>query len=66
MTTAAGYLDVRGVAARWGVSQGTIYRLVARRELPCVRVGRAVRFRTQDLEEYEQRSGGGREDAAAL
>ena len=63
--TAERYLDVRAVAARWGVGRGLVYRLAARGELRCIRVGRAVRFRTQDLEEYELRGRGEGTDAVA-
>ena len=50
------YYTVGDVAKLWKVSQQMVYRLAALGELPCIRIGRAVRFRPQDLAVYEQRS----------
>ncbi len=41
---------VRQAAARAQLSPKTIYRLIARGELPAVRIGRSVRLRQCDLE----------------
>jgi excisionase family DNA binding protein len=43
---------VAEVAALLRVSQRTIRRLVTRGELPCIRVGRQLRFREQDIGLY--------------
>jgi excisionase family DNA binding protein len=47
--------SVKQVAQLWGVSPHTVYNLLERRELSCVRIGRTVRLRDEDLQEYEQR-----------
>jgi excisionase family DNA binding protein len=46
---------VKQVAAIWGVSPHTIYNLIDRRELSCIRIGRTVRIRDEDIQEYEKR-----------
>jgi excisionase family DNA binding protein len=47
---------VKQVAARWGVAAHTVYNLIASRSLSCVRIGRTVRLRQSDIEEYESRN----------
>ena len=47
---------VKQVAEMWGVSPHTVYNLIDRRALSCVRIGRAVRLRDEDITEYEERS----------
>jgi excisionase family DNA binding protein len=42
----------REVAARLQISTKTVYALVRRQELACVRVSNAVRVRPEDLEAY--------------
>ena len=44
------------VAKALGVSKSFAYALMRRGELPVVRMGRAVRVRPQDLEDYIQAS----------
>lgn len=46
---------VKQVAQMWSVCPHTIYGLIDRRELSCVRIGRAVRLRDVDLQEYEEK-----------
>lgn len=45
-------LDVQAVAARLNVNPRTVLRMVAREELPAIRVARRLRFRRSDLETY--------------
>ena len=45
-------LDVHEAAAYLAVTEGTVYRLARAGELPHVRIGRAVRFRVEDLDRY--------------
>lgn len=45
-------LDVHEAAAYLAVDEQTVYRLVRRGELPHTRVGRALRFRVEDLDRY--------------
>ena len=40
------------VAQLLNISQSQIYALMQHGEIPCVRIGRAVRVRPQDLEDY--------------
>ena len=44
------WLSARQVAEALGVSEDTIYRLVAEGRLPHLRVRRAIRLRLQDIE----------------
>jgi len=53
-------LSVRQVAELLGVSRASVYKLVERGELACVRVSNAIRVRPVDLERWlEGRVGGG-------
>jgi len=45
----------------YGVSRSTYYRLRDRGELPCVKIGRAVRIRREDAERWYESL---RDDAA--
>ena len=47
---------VKQVAALWGCSGQHIYRLLSRRELGHIRVGGAIRFRPEDLIDFEKGS----------
>jgi excisionase family DNA binding protein len=47
------HLDVTALAARWLVPPWSIYKLVREKALPALRIGRRVRFRLQDIEEFE-------------
>jgi excisionase family DNA binding protein len=47
--------SVKQVASLWGVAPHTVYNLLERRELACVRIGRTIRVRDEDIEEYERR-----------
>ncbi len=49
---ATAVLDVREAAAYLAVVPETVYRLVRRGELPHTRVGKAIRFRVEDLDHY--------------
>jgi len=46
------FLTVSEVAAALRVSNMTVYRLVSAGELPAVRVGRSVRLRRDEVDEY--------------
>ncbi len=50
------FFSVREVAEKLGVVKDTIYRLIRRGELPYHRVGRAVRVRWADVEDYLRRT----------
>lgn len=45
-------LTVSEAADYLAVSQVTVYRLTKRGELPHARIGRALRFRVEDLDRY--------------
>jgi len=51
--------SVREVAASLGVSTATVYKLVARGEIPSLRVSNAVRFRAGAVRSYLAGSGPG-------
>jgi excisionase family DNA binding protein len=50
-------LTVAAVAARLSLSRDQVYAMVARRELPSVRFGRAVRIPEEGLEDVKQTLG---------
>jgi len=45
------------VAERWQVAVDAVYRPSQRGALPCVRVGRYVRFRPESVERFEREGG---------
>ena len=45
-------LNVRETAQYLGLDEDTVYRKARLRELPCVKVGRALRFDVQALERF--------------
>ncbi len=45
-------LSVRQAAELLGVSRASVYKLVERGELPCVRISNAIRVRLLDLERW--------------
>ena len=47
-------LATAGAAERLGTTERHVRELVYRREIPFVKVGRLVRFRPDDLDEYVQ------------
>lgn len=47
-------LTVEQVAARLSMSRGAVYAAVQRGELPCIRLGRAVRIPALAIERLEQ------------
>ena len=58
---------IRQAANRLAVSSATVRRLIAKRELPVVRVGRCVRLRGDDLDALVRRGyAGGNETAAKV
>lgn len=52
MTTGTRLLTADDIAHRLRVSQSFAYALMQRGEIPTVRLGRAVRVRPQDLDEF--------------
>ncbi len=49
------WLSVRELADWLGITEVTVRRLMAKGELPYYTVGRSVRFRRPEIEEYLQR-----------
>lgn len=50
-------LTVKQISEQLGYSDCTIYRMVAKQELPCIRLnGRDVRFKQQDVDEWLEKS----------
>lgn len=49
------FLTVRDLALLLKVTEATIYRMVRRGELACHSIGRAKRFRRQDVEAFLER-----------
>ena len=48
------HLSVNALAQVWAVSPKTILRLISRREIAAVRIGRQVRISTQQVRAYER------------
>jgi excisionase family DNA binding protein len=47
------HLTAEDLAQRLGISRSDIYEQVKRGTLPCLKIGRRVRFRLQDVERWE-------------
>jgi excisionase family DNA binding protein len=47
---------VRQVAQRFAISKATVFTLVHSGELKATRIGNQLRFREEDLREYEERN----------
>lgn len=43
-----------------GIGRSTIYELISSKELPSIRIGRAIRLRRQDVLEWIEQTHGGR------
>ncbi len=43
---------VRQVCEAWNISRATLYRLVQRGQVKPVKIGRATRFRSDELEQF--------------
>lgn len=56
MTDIQGLMDYAGAAAYLAITPRQVRELWARRELTAVKLGRLVRFRQQDLDEYAARN----------
>jgi excisionase family DNA binding protein len=55
--TAGELLTPDQLAARWQVPVMHVYRLAREGKLPCVRLGKYVRFRAATIEAWEERGG---------
>jgi excisionase family DNA binding protein len=55
--TAARLLDAHQLGERWGVPHTQVLRLARTGKLKHVRLGRYVRFRLEDVEEFERAGG---------
>lgn len=49
-------LSIAQVAELWGCSHQHVRNLVHSKRLTCIRVGKLIRFRPEDLRDYEDRS----------
>jgi excisionase family DNA binding protein len=58
MTTEERWVGVGEVAAHLGVGKDSIYRWVEKKGLPAHRVGRLLRFRLSEVDEWVQQGGG--------
>lgn len=52
MNETGGLLKAKDVAAKLGLAVPTIYQFAHRGLIPCVKLGRAVRFRLESLERF--------------
>ena len=58
MTTEEGWVDVEVVAAHLSVNKDSIYRWVHRQGFPAHRIGRLLRFRLSEVDEWVKATGG--------
>lgn len=56
MAEPARHFTVRSLAERWSVSDGHIYKEIARKKLGCIRIGNAIRIPERFVIAYEQRA----------
>lgn len=54
-TTKSSLLTYREVAAWLSISESYVRRLVMHRKIPIVKIGRSVRFRPTDIEQWIER-----------
>ncbi|AKJ64781.1 helix-turn-helix domain-containing protein [Kiritimatiella glycovorans] len=58
MTNQEAWVDADQVAAHLGVQKPSIYRWVEKEGLPAQRVGRLLRFKLSEVDEWVRRGGG--------
>jgi len=46
------FLDMDGVVSVYGIKKGTLYKLTAKKEIPCFKVGKKIRFCVEHLEKW--------------
>lgn len=63
MTTEERWVGVEEVASHLGVANDSVYRWVDKRGLPAYRVGRLLRFKLSEVDQWVQ-EGGGSDDPA--
>lgn len=56
------FWDAKRVAKAWGMSPHWVYREAKAGRLPCVRLGRRIRFVPKQLEDYWQKMQGPRDE----
>jgi excisionase family DNA binding protein len=56
-------LDVKAIAELLNISESMIYKLVANRELTCVKIGDCIRFRGEDIYNFIQKNTTRKEDS---
>jgi len=49
------FLSIEQVAARYGVQRATVYAWTSQRRIPHMKIGKHLRFREEDLREWEER-----------
>jgi excisionase family DNA binding protein len=52
-------LSAEQVAERWGVPKSQVWHLARTEQVPCVRLGRYVRFREAAIDQWERDGGTG-------
>ena len=58
MTVEEGWVDVAIVAAHLRVNKDSIYRWVHKQDFPAHRIGRLLRFRLSEVDEWVKTTGG--------
>ena len=61
MASEEGWVDIVGVAAHLSVGKDSIYRWVDSKDFPAHRVGRLLRFRLSEVDEWVRAGGGNRQ-----
>jgi excisionase family DNA binding protein len=55
-TTAAGLWSVQQTLAHLGIGRTTLHSLVCTKQLPCIRIGRLIRFDPADVQRFIERN----------
>ncbi len=63
MASEEGWVDIADVAAHLRVARDSIYRWVETKDFPARRVGRLLRFRLSEVDEWVKAGGGGGPEA---
>ena len=64
MTSEEGWVGIADVAAHLSVGKDSIYRWVDSKNFPARRVGRLLRFRLSEVDEWVKAGGGGGRSSA--
>lgn len=50
------FFSIKEVAQRYSLSKSKVYQLVENKEIGCLRIGKAIRISSKDLESFEKKN----------